>query len=48
MRKRAEIADEIEHTKKRLRELVAELDHLDHAIRIINPRADVSLVRLAD
>ncbi|MBI1179337.1 MAG: hypothetical protein GC201_02185 [Alphaproteobacteria bacterium] len=45
MKKRAELAGQIEHTQRQLQQLVMDLDHIDHAIRIIDPQADVSLVK---
>lgn len=45
VRKRAEIAGEIEHNQLRLRHLIAELDHIDAAIRIFNPSIDIGAVR---
>ena len=43
MKKRAEIAGQIEHTQRRLNEMLIDLDHIDHTIRLIDPNADVSL-----
>jgi hypothetical protein len=43
--KRAEIAGKIEHNQLELRRLVAELDHLDAAIRIFDPAVDIGAVR---
>jgi hypothetical protein len=45
LKKRAELAGQIEHTQRVLNELVIDLDHIDHAIRIIAPDTDVSLVK---
>lgn len=39
--KRREIAGRIEHAQRELRALVADLDHLDAAIRIFDPDADI-------
>jgi hypothetical protein len=39
--KRREIAGQIEHVQRQLRELVADLDHLDAAIRIFDPNVNV-------
>jgi hypothetical protein len=39
--KRREIAGRIEHVQRELRALVADLDHIDAAIRIIDPNADI-------
>lgn len=44
-RKRAEIAGKIEHTQLELRHLIAELDHIDAAIRIFNPTIDIRAIR---
>jgi hypothetical protein len=43
--KRAEIAGKIEHNQLTLRHLIAELDHLDAAIRIFDPSVDIGAVR---
>ena len=43
MRKRAEITGKIEYTQRTLNELIIDLDHLDHTIRLIDPDADISL-----
>ena len=45
LRKRAEIAGKIEHTHAQLNDLIADLDYIDNAIRIIDPDADVSLTK---
>lgn len=45
LRKRAEIAGKIEATHRQLNDLVADLDYLDHAIRIMDPDCDVSLTK---
>jgi len=39
--KRREIAGRIEHVQRELRALVADLDHIDAAIRIFDPDADI-------
>lgn len=39
--KRREIAGRIEHAQRELRALVADLDHIDAAIRIFDPDADI-------
>ena len=44
-RKRAEIAGQIEHNQLQLRRLIAEIDHIDAAIRIFNPAIDVGAIR---
>ena len=44
-RKRAEIAGQIEHNQLQLRHLIAELDHIDAAIRIFNPAVDIEAIR---
>lgn len=44
-RKRAEIAGQIEHNQLTLRHLIAELDHIDAAIRIFNPSIDIQAIR---
>lgn len=44
-RKRAEIAGKIEHSQLELRHLIAELDHIDAAIRIFNPSVDIGANR---
>ncbi len=43
MRKRSEIAGQIEYTQRTLNELIIDLDHIDHTIRLIDPNADVTL-----
>ena len=43
LEKRREIAGQIEHTHKTLNALIADLDYIDNAIRIIDPDCDVSL-----
>jgi hypothetical protein len=44
-RKRAEIAGKIEYNQLELRHLIAELDHIDAAIRIFNPDIDIGAIR---
>jgi len=44
-KKRAEIAGQIEHNQLDLRRKLAELDHIDAAIRIFNPEIDISSIR---
>lgn len=44
-KKRSEIAGQIEHNQLSLRRLIAELDHIDAAIRIFNPAIDISAIR---
>ena len=39
--KRREIAGQIEHTQRELRNLVVTLDHLDATIRLFDPDADL-------
>ncbi|SEE99316.1 hypothetical protein SAMN05444161_8604 [Rhizobiales bacterium GAS191] len=41
--KRREVAGQIEHVQRQLRDLVADLDHLDATIRIFDPNADIRL-----
>ena len=45
LEKRCEIAGQIEHAHKTLNALIADLDYIDNAIRIIDPTCDVSLTR---
>ncbi|MEX2455413.1 MAG: hypothetical protein WD470_11955 [Rhodospirillaceae bacterium] len=45
LRKRAEIAGQIEHTQAQLNDLIADLDYIDNAIRIIDPDCDATLTR---
>ena len=44
VRKRAEIAGQIEHTQSELRKLVTDLDSIDAAIRIFDPTADTGAI----
>lgn len=48
MRKRAEIAGKIEYTQRELNDLIADLDHLDHTIRLFDPTADVGLSKVKE
>ena len=43
--KRREIAGKIEHHQRILNELVIDLDHLDHTIRLFDPNCDVTLAQ---
>jgi hypothetical protein len=43
--KRREIAGKIEHHQRILNELIIDLDHLDHTIRLFAPELDVSLAQ---
>jgi hypothetical protein len=45
LRKRAEIAGTIEHTHRTLNDLIADLDYIDNAIRIIDPTCDATLTK---
>jgi len=45
LRKRAEIAGRIEHTHAELNGLIADLDYIDNAIRIIDPDCDATLTK---
>ena len=45
VRKRSEIAGQIEHTQDALRKLVIDLDSIDAAIRLFDPEADVGAIR---
>lgn len=44
VRKRAEVAGQIEHNQLALRKLIAELDHIDATIRIFEPSIDVGQI----
>ena len=44
-RKRADIAGQIEHRQRSLRHLIAQLGHVDAAIRILNPDFDIGAIR---
>jgi ABC-type Fe3+-citrate transport system substrate-binding protein len=43
--KRREITGKIEHHQRILNELIIDLDHLDHTIRLFAPELDVSLAQ---
>lgn len=43
--KRREIAGKIEHHQRILNELIVDLDHLDHTIRLFDPDCDVALAQ---
>jgi len=43
--KRREIAGQIEYHQRVLNELIVDLDHLDHTIRLFAPELDVSLAQ---
>jgi hypothetical protein len=43
--KRREIAGQIEHHQRILNELIIDLDHVDHTIRLFAPELDVSLAQ---
>lgn len=45
IRKRAEIAGQIEHTQLALRKLVADMDSIDAAIRLFDPEADITAIK---
>ena len=45
LQKRAEIAGKIEHTHRTLNDLIADLDYIDNAIRIIDPSCNASLTK---
>lgn len=45
LKKRAEIAGQIEHTHRQLNDLIADLDYIDNAIRIIDPTVDATLTK---
>lgn len=45
IRKRAEIAGQIEHNQLSLRRLIGEVDHIDAAIRIFDPAIDIAAIR---
>lgn len=44
VRKRAELAGELEMSQARVRELVKQIDHIDSTIRIFEPRIDVDTI----
>jgi hypothetical protein len=43
--KRREIAGQIEHHQRALNELIIDLDHVDHTIRLFDPDCDVTLAQ---
>src|SRR5918996_6502103 len=43
--KRREISGQIEHHQRILNELIVDLDHLDHTIRLFDPDCDVTLAQ---
>jgi len=43
--KRRQIAGQIEHHQRVLNELIIDLDHLDHTIRLFDPDCDVTLAQ---
>ncbi len=45
IRKRSEIAGQIEHTQIALRQLVADLDSIDAAIKLFDPSADIPAIK---
>ncbi len=45
IRKRSEIAGKIEHTQAALRQLVADLDSIDAAIKLFDPEADIPAIK---
>ena len=45
IRKRADLAGEIERTQQTLRKLVIDLDAIDSAIRIFDPNADIGNIK---
>jgi hypothetical protein len=45
IRKRAEIAGQIEHAQTTLRQLIIDLDNLDHTIRLFRPDIDLEEIR---
>ncbi len=45
IRKRAEIAGQIEHTQTQLRQLVIDLDNLDATLRLFKPDIDLEEIR---
>ncbi len=45
IRKRAEIAGQIEHTQTQLRQLVIDLDNLDATLRLFKPDIDLDEIR---
>jgi len=45
VRKRSEIAGQIEHTQQALRKLIGDLDSIDAAIRLFDPQADIAAIK---
>ncbi|MFN3945347.1 MAG: hypothetical protein ACK4K7_10495 [Allosphingosinicella sp.] len=45
VKKRAELAGELERTHERLRELVQQLEHLDATLRLVAPDVEVEAIR---
>lgn len=45
LQKRSEIAGQIVHAHQRLNELIADLDYIDDAIRVIDPTIDATLTK---
>ncbi len=45
IRKRAEIAGQIEHTQNELRQLVIDLDNVDATIRLFDPNAELDEIK---
>ncbi len=45
IRRRAEIAGQIEHTQTSLRQLIIDLDNLDHTLRLFAPDIDLEEIR---
>lgn len=45
LKKRSEISGQIEHAHRVLNDLIADLDYIDNAIRIIDPDCDVSTTK---
>jgi hypothetical protein len=43
LEKRREIAGKIEHHQRVLNDLIIDLDHVDHTIRLFDPDCDVAL-----
>ena len=44
-RKRAELSGKIEHNQLALRQLIAEMDHIDATIRIFHPDIDIGRIK---
>ncbi len=45
IRKRAEVAGEIEHAQDKLRQFIIDIDNLDHTIRLFDPDIDLEEIR---